>query len=261
LVLAFLEATLGTDTNLRSSIAGTPLDTPVMQSAVSTQIATLQNLIPQVQSVATGASTSYTIGQLTGVNVAVGSRDLANADKLFLGLLTAFAGPEPDLTSFGSSSVAGRAPFRGVAVSSRVAYAATPNPIQLAAQAVLTAATNPLTTAAQFNAAVAAFIASFVQANPDLTVHSLIGMLGLLGTITAVEVGSGPVLPTLLLAGFLQFGEGIAALGAAVDVAAVLSGIGGIGTAIVEVCSKGLSASTFISGFVGGVSCTRPVDW
>jgi uncharacterized protein (TIGR03437 family) len=198
LTLAFVRALLQGTTDLAAIVTGTALDTPQLRGDLSNQMASLQNDVNQLGSVMSGALSSFPMGQLNGVDVSVGLKDLAVADQLLLNLVAVFAAGEPDLSLLGNPSSAVLAGSLDAIRSTKARAAAAPSPVQSAAQAVLQLATNPLTTALQLNQALANFVASFVKANPGLAKTITVVMLLAVATGAAVELA-----PTLLAEGVL----------------------------------------------------------
>ena len=253
LTLALLQATLQSTTNLQSS-SGTALASDV-QGAISSQIASLQNTISQVQSVVSGATPSFTIGQFDGSNINVGPSDLAITDRLVVGLLTTFAGPTPDLGAFSGSSGGALASFHsGLAWVKPADAPGVSSTIQGAAQAALAAATNSLTPLPQLTQALANFTGSFANANisSDDAKNYLTMMVGaVLGGVAVAVVGA----PTIVLAGSLALTAEVTteeALWVSVTTAIAVCAHGPIGS--VMEFEQGVLVKTFLTGLWGEIA-------
>jgi hypothetical protein len=234
LVLAFLSAEL--QDTLSLPIVGTTLNTPAMQSELSNQVTNLQSAISNVQSVMSGAWVSFGVAQFKGSTISAGPSDLANADRLLLGLLTVLAGVEPDLPTAQGSAAGGT----------------SPNVVQAAAQAALVAATNPLTTTLQLNRAIADLSASLVKADPTLSAGYVTAMLAILGTAAAVSVVGAPTaVVSAWLAGYLVASDAITALTAEVTIAEIVQ----IGSRLIaQICEgNGLNPFIYIKNFFKGI--------
>src|SRR5713101_4329035 len=195
LTLAWLQTMLQGATSLPNSIVGTPLSTPAMQAALSVNTILLQNSVAQVQSVTSGGG-SFTIGQQNGTDITVSSVDLAIADRLLVGFLTAVSSPTP-AGSF-ESTLSGRP------------SSTTQNPIQLTAQEVLALVANKYSTQAELINALQKFVTSFAIADPgdaQTVVEMVFGGLAVGAVIDLIGA------PTLVLAGWLEMKSAIAALG------------------------------------------------
>jgi len=235
LTLALLNATLQAIGNLQGAVSGTSYGTPAMQSTLSRQATVLQNLIPQVQSVTNGQSTGFTMGQIDGSNVNVGLQDLATSDRLLVSLLTAFAGPTPDLSKLGVPT-----------------DVTTSNPVQAAAQAALSAVMNPATNPLQVNQASANFIGAYVQTNPTQATAALLMTAGVFGVVAFLPEGIGAGALALLA-------EGIGALTTAVSTTTIIVAIGGavVGIAL-EACAQGYTLGSAFRDIVKTILTAPP---
>lgn len=111
LTLDFLQATrnyLGT--TLISSVQGSSLETPDLDTALANELAALDTILPGIRAVVNGQSASYTIGTYAGQNVVVTPAVLGEIDRALLGMLAAQAGS--------SGGTAGPPPFAAITGSS-----------------------------------------------------------------------------------------------------------------------------------------------
>ena len=103
--LSLLKASLTVAQLLQTDIKNTTLDTPAVNTNLSTQIANLQSLIPQVQAVVQNPGQTFSLGSYNQKPITVASADLRNVDRLIVSLLqsTASGGqaasPSPELLS------------------------------------------------------------------------------------------------------------------------------------------------------------------
>jgi hypothetical protein len=241
LLAAFLNAAIQHATSLKENLVGTSLDSPASQATLDKQIATLNATLLQVQSVADGTSQSFIVGQVKNADLYVGRADLIHAEKVLIGVLSTFAGPEPDLSKFGSITALG---FANVQSSSSL------NPIQAAAQAALDAALNSVTTPAGLNNAVANWIASFVKSDPALaTKYAVVGS-GVLASILAVQILG---LPEALVAAWVTLYPGADIL---LSDFVMTDAIKVIASAVLAQCLDGVSPAVAVKDFFSGVVTT-----
>lgn len=71
---------------LQEDMEGTVLDVSALSTAVSGNIANLQNLASQIQSVMQNPSTTFTLGSMNGNEMEIGVQSLIRSDRLFLGM-------------------------------------------------------------------------------------------------------------------------------------------------------------------------------
>lgn len=190
--LAMLQAVLLADTNLQTKLIGTAVGTARVQASLKSRISALQKLIPQVQGIVSGSSSSFVIAKQKGANVAVNAASLAVADRFVLSLLKVLAKPPsalPDSTAMPRFSTG---PATGA------------NPVQVAAQASLNATGLP-----ELNQAMANLVVSFetfAAAHPQDVFYGLaIGgaVIGVAAVLPAA-VAALPSLGALVLASQLQ---------------------------------------------------------
>ena len=175
----------------------------------------------------------------------MGQQELANSDRLLLGLLTVFAGPTPDLSALGLSS--GLVPYGFGARAKAQTAGLTLTPVQVAAQAALAATGVP-----QLGRALASFVFSFQQQDPVLALAIATAAKYAIAGAAVLIVGGAITPPGALFAADLAFDAGVAELGSVVFLAsekAVMT----VGLAALSACADGLTKWGSVSSFIQGV--------
>jgi hypothetical protein len=97
--LAFLSGVIDFATQMQSTIPGSQLDTPEFKKSSSDGIDVMNKLVPLVQAVVEGSSSTASLGSVNGIPVTFGSADLTNADRIVMGILVSLASSQTSVSS------------------------------------------------------------------------------------------------------------------------------------------------------------------
>jgi hypothetical protein len=116
--LNLLNGVIKYDLQLQGSIKGTLLDIPRLNAAIANDIANLQGLVAQIQTVYQNPSTTVTIGSIKGIGVVIGTQALQNSDRMIIGMFKSLISTTSPASSIRNSShsegiISGNASFLG----------------------------------------------------------------------------------------------------------------------------------------------------
>jgi hypothetical protein len=88
--LGFVNGMISAAGQAQAYAAGTNLNTPGLTTALTAQVASLTTLRNQVQALIQDPTKTFTVGSAGGTPVTVATADLANTDRMIMGMLLAF---------------------------------------------------------------------------------------------------------------------------------------------------------------------------